>query len=237
MDRPVLFDYFTKTANVLKAQYERSSDQNASNNLGKNRETFCSSFLTNVLPPKLSIKSGEIWDSKGHKTGQLDLIIIRDDAPSLEFGSDNTYLAEGVFSIIEVKSNLTRGKLIEAGNTFQKVEKLVLPPQNLKIGKQINRPLRIVFAYEGASWETLFDEIRNQDWFDLFDVISILDKGVLLTKGRLLDWEDDSKYSMINSSASSIGFIYFYLISYGTSFIYRTIGIDEYFKPIQNWNE
>ena len=108
--KPILFDYFRKTAKVLEANYDRSSEQNASSKLGKNRESFCNLFLNTVLPPKLKIKSGEIWDSKGIKTGQLDLIIIRDDAPSLEFGSDNTYLAEGVLSIIEIKSQLDPNK-------------------------------------------------------------------------------------------------------------------------------
>jgi hypothetical protein len=64
----------------------------------KTEKGFCNLFLNTLLPPKLKTKSGEIWDSKGVKTGQYDLIINRDDAPSLEFVSDNTYLVEGVFS-------------------------------------------------------------------------------------------------------------------------------------------
>jgi len=96
--KPVLFDYFKKTAKDLEANYYRSAEQNAISNHEKNRESFCNLFLNTVLSPKLKTKSCEIWDSKGVKTGQHDLIIIRKDAPSLEFGSDNTYLAEGVFS-------------------------------------------------------------------------------------------------------------------------------------------
>lgn len=96
--KPVLIDYFKKTAKVLEANYGRSAEQNASSNLGKNRESFCNLFLNTVLPPKPKTKSDEIWDSKGVKTEQHDLNIIGDDAPSLEFGSDNTYFAEGVFS-------------------------------------------------------------------------------------------------------------------------------------------
>jgi hypothetical protein len=96
--KPVLFDYFKKTAKVLEANYDRSAEQNAICNLGKNRESFCNLFSNTALSPKLKTVSGEIWDSKVVKTGQHDLIIIRDDASSLEFGSVNTYLAEGFFS-------------------------------------------------------------------------------------------------------------------------------------------
>ncbi|MHA1344044.1 MAG: DUF6602 domain-containing protein [Promethearchaeota archaeon] len=35
-----------------------------------------------------------------------------------------TFLAEGVFAVIEVKSNLDRNKLIEAGNCLEKVKDL-----------------------------------------------------------------------------------------------------------------
>jgi len=89
MEKPILFEYFSKTARVLMADYERSREQEASLNLGRNREFFCERFLTNVLPFKLRISSGEIWDAKGTKTGQLDLIIIREDAPVLDFGTAN----------------------------------------------------------------------------------------------------------------------------------------------------
>ncbi|MFI5218952.1 MAG: DUF6602 domain-containing protein [Bacteroidia bacterium] len=238
MARPILYSYFEKTAKVLEANYERSADQNASNNLGKNRENFCSNFLANVLPPKLKINSGEVWDSVGHKTGQLDLIITRDDAPALEFGSDNTYLAEGVFASIEVKSNLDRVKLIEAGNTLSKVEQLKINVGSMiTIGKPLHRPLRIVFSYTGATWETLLDEINKRSWQELFDLISILDQGVLINKGRILKWTGDQQFLTVKGKAASVGFLYFYLTTYGTSFLGRNIELNPYFEPVGNWNE
>jgi len=62
-DKPILYPYFQKTAEVLLAEYERSKEQKASSNLGINREYFCKEFLSKALPPKLSLKSGKIWDS------------------------------------------------------------------------------------------------------------------------------------------------------------------------------
>ena len=111
-NRPILFSYFDDTAKVLLEEYNRSKQQNASANLGKNREFFCKDFLSKILPSKLSIKSGEIWDSTGNKTGQQDIIILRDDAPALHIGSDDIYLAEGTFAVIEIKSNFQLSNVI-----------------------------------------------------------------------------------------------------------------------------
>jgi len=83
-ERPLLYSYFEDSVNVLMANYKRSANQNADTNLGKNRENFYNNFLKKVLPPRLSVRSGEVWDSKGNKTGQLDSIVIRDDCPSLD---------------------------------------------------------------------------------------------------------------------------------------------------------
>ena len=96
--KPVLFNYFRNTSKVLKENYERTTEQYASAKLGKNRESIFNLSLNTVLLPKLKTKSGEIWDCKGIKTGQYGLIIIRDDSPSLDFGSNNTYLADSVYS-------------------------------------------------------------------------------------------------------------------------------------------
>jgi len=164
-----------------------SKNQKASTNLGNNRENFVNDFLSIVLPLKLKVKSGEIIDSNNFKTGQLDTIIIRDDAPSLDFGGKNTYLAEGVFAVIEIKSNLTREKLLEAKNSLQKIEKLLIPSPTITAGGyNLGRPLRILFAYTGSSWETITKILDEEKCNDLFDLIAILDKGVFLTKNRLV---------------------------------------------------
>lgn len=237
-DRPILFEYFKTTTDVLLSEYERSKTQSASANLGKNRESFCQIFLKKVLPSKLSIMSGEIWDSQKNKTGQLDIIILREDGPALHVGSEEIYLAEGVFSVIEVKSNLTRDKLIEAGEGLTKVA-------NLKInfgvcitsGATINRPLRILFAYEGASWDLIIEEIKKNKWEELFDLICILNRGILLTKGRMLSWEGNAEFNIINGKAVSLAFMYYYLVSYSSSFLGRNLVISPYFEPINQWND
>jgi len=208
--------------------------------LGRNREDFCNIFLDKVLPPKLHIKSGEIWDSAGHKTGQLDTIIIREDAPALEFGSQNTYLAEGVFATIEIKSMLDRKKLGEAAVTMLNVKKLTIghgPTMSVGYNYDLKRPIRILFAYESATWKTLLDEIDKKNYHDSFDLICVLNKGVVIRKGNLHSWPEENLFKIINGGAASLGFIYFYLIMCGTSFVGRSFNLRKYFGEFDNWNE
>lgn len=239
-ESPLLLPYFGKSAELLLTEYSRSGEQNASDNLGHNREVFCTKFLSGVLPNRLTISSGEIWDSERAKTGQLDLIVVRDDAIPLDFsGSRRTYLAEGVFAVIEVKSNLTRTNLVEAGKSLERVSRLkVLPYTGMKISKDttLNRPLRIAFGYEGATFDTLAKEIDSRSWHDLFDLVCILNRGALAAKGRLLSHPRDPAFLRFNTKAAALGFLWYYLVTYGVSFPIRTWDNRPYLEPLSEWN-
>lgn len=237
--RPVLYRYFLDSANVLLAEYERSKGQGASANLGHNRELFCSKFLEHILPPKLTVHRGEIWDSQDNQTGQLDLVILRDDAPSLTCGSlggANTYLAEGVFGVVEVKSNLTTEKIQEAIVTLKRVSNLnPIFGVSLSTDFALNRPLRCIFAYEGALWETLGRELSRPENRGVVDLVCVLNRGVLVSKEMLIGWDSGESFAFFNGKAASLAFLYFHLISYSTSFLGRSLNIEQYFQPLNGW--
>ena len=239
-NKPVLLEYFKEKSKILLHHFELSKQQGASINLGKNRENFVKHFLQIVLPPKLkNIYDGEIIDKNGNRSGQLDLIIIRDDAPCLDYGGSNTYLAEGVFAVIEIKSNLDKAKLVEAKNTLEKVSKLDVNKSSIISGPFLGRPLRIVFSYTGISLDTLFKYILDDNAFDIFDLVCVLDKGVIISKGRLLSIINNNQAVDLNfaliGEASAIGILYYYLVTYGTSFIAGLVNIGGYFEPIEQW--
>jgi len=239
--KPVLYDYFDRTADVLQAEYKRSKLQKSSPNLGDNRELFCAKFLSGVLPPRLSIRKGEIWDGQGHRTEQLDTVILRDDTPSLTFGDTDSYLVEGVFSVIEVKSNLKREKLCDAIANLRPVKSLIAHKEGLSIlGMPIEytleKPLCCVFAYEGATWETLADEMQIQNGWEVIDLICVLNRGALIRNG-LWFREDGVLFHMVNSKAASLGMLYFHLSTFASNFIARNISIRPYFEPFEGWND
>lgn len=244
MDRPLLYNYFDKKAEEILKKFETSAQQKSSRNIGDNREIFLNEFLKTVLPPKLHVKNGEIWDKTGFRTGQIDSLIIRDDAPSLDFGGNNAYLAEGVFAVIEVKSNLSLDKLKEAANVMKNIEKLQIPQPTITVGGHtLKRPLRLVFAYNGASFDTITGAIDKNGWAELFDLICILDKGIFVRKGRLIypydktTGEKFEKDIILETKASALSFLYYYLVQYGIAFSSGSMTLEEYFQPLESWGK
>jgi hypothetical protein len=246
--KPLLYEYFKKYTKILMEWHTLSQEQNASDNMGRNREMFCNAFLSNVLPERFSIRTGEIWDSKGHRTGQLDTIVVRDDMPSLAMFlsplASNVYLAEGVFAVIEVKSNLTRAKLKESLATLRKVAKLELYHEGLAIIHDpesrlfLDRPLRCIFAYEGASWNTIVDELNKPENRDIVDVVAVLERGVLLSNDLFFRQKDEKvMFNILSGEASALAMLYFYIATYSSSFIARQVSVRPYFEPFNEWAE
>ena len=150
----------------------------------------------------------------------------------------HTYLAEGVFSVIEVKSNLTTAELARAAATLGRVKALqTIGGAFISSGPVLGRPLRLIFAYEGATWDTLESQIKTNGWNDLFDLIVILNKGILISKGLLLKWEEDKTYVVANGKAAALGFLYYHLVQYSSTFVGRSLNLSGYFEPINRWND
>jgi hypothetical protein len=237
MKKPVLYDYFDRMADELLSSYNKTKLQKSSENMGENREIFLNNFLKVCLPNKLVIKEGEIWDRKGNKTEQLDTIVIRDDCPCLDFGGKDAFLIEGVFAVIGIKSNLNSREFNRAGKTLERVKKLNISRKGVAIRSSMTlyRPLRIIFSFTGINWERLRKIIISNNWEDLFDLIRVLDKGVIFSKGRLLNWEDNNSLYLLENKASSLAFLYYYLVLYGSSVLVRNIDIASYFLPLNSW--
>jgi len=169
-----------------------------------------------------------------------DVIIIRDDCPSLHIGSDNTYFAEGVFAVVEVKSNLTKKEFRKTALSLQKVQKLFIKIPEFTNPK-LHRPLKIVFAYKGAKFETLFKCANSENIdMDAFDIICILKRGILFRNGLLFGGKKGKKSSdflSLNGSAGALAFLYLHLVQFGTVFTSRSLSFSDYFEPLDNWNE
>ncbi|MBI3242514.1 MAG: hypothetical protein HYZ49_09500 [Chloroflexi bacterium] len=106
--------------------YSREALQQ-STDLGFAREHFVKDVLSSFLPKNIVIGSGEIIDGRGQRSGQQDVIIYRGDFPVItSLTPVNTYLAEGVIAVIEVKSNLSTGEPISLFSAFRSSQKVLL---------------------------------------------------------------------------------------------------------------
>ena len=77
---------------------------------GREREQFIDLFLSRLLPPGYRFGSGDALDSRGSRSGQLDVVVEYTFLPSLPAlgGSTRLYLAEGIAAVVEVKSDLAK---------------------------------------------------------------------------------------------------------------------------------
>jgi hypothetical protein len=237
--RPLLYDHFKRSAEALWAQYEKSKSQLSSANIGPNREDILGKeFLRKVLPPRLVVRNGEVWDACGNRTGQFEIIVLRDDAAALGIGDADAFLAEGVFAVIEVKSNLKRLKLREALKALKKVSELKpAQPTNLILSSFLTlpAPLLCVFAYEGATLETLRDELQMANNQRPVDLICVLNRGALIAKSRLVSWEGAEPYLPCPGRAAALAWLYYHLVSYSAGFITRDFALEPYFQPLNGW--
>lgn len=142
---------------ILNGAYHSSASMSSSAK-GTERESFIDEFLSKVLPTIYRFGTGDVTDSQGNKSGQLDIVVEHPFSPSLPTvggGAQRLYLAESVATVIEVKSDISSqwSQAVHTANQLHKVKRKFgggMTIGTLKIGSEI--PLFVV-AYKG--WKQL----------------------------------------------------------------------------------
>jgi len=97
--------------------------------IGDAREALIQIVLSRILPSAYEIGRGQVVDSLGNRSKQIDIVIARRDSPSLSLLSGaKVYLIESVLATIEVKSSLVGdadGTLYEALDNCASIADLV----------------------------------------------------------------------------------------------------------------
>jgi hypothetical protein len=247
-ERPILYEYFRRSADSLMARYRQTGVAEADANLGAAREILLRGFLDKVVPPHLSVETGEVWDTEGRKTGQLDVVLVRDDAPRLPLGNGNgvsAFIAEGVYAVVEVKSNLTTEKLEDSLSKLRKVAQLkVLPSETFYVGNPLDRPIRAVFGFEGATFGTLGQTLSTPANIGIADIVTVLDRGTWLrmslarTVGFQVEKDaPNDQYAPFDGRPLALGMFYFSLTAKAASFSGRSIPFGAYFNPLNKWRD
>jgi len=84
--------------------------------IGERRQEIVKEFLRRYLPRTCSIGSGEIVDSKEHRSGQVDVVICSPYHPfTFEEKGPGLFFAEGVLGAIEVKSDVSSRSELDRG--------------------------------------------------------------------------------------------------------------------------
>ena len=135
----------------LQAKYDVSSTIRHRGEKGRKREHGLAMFLKENLPEKYGVATGEVVPYMGHiPSPQCDIIIYdRLAFPILGKSSITQQVPyEAVYSVIEVKSNITSASLEYALNKFSAIRKLprCKLKQRPKRGSD-QRPLFVLFGY------------------------------------------------------------------------------------------
>jgi hypothetical protein len=178
-----LIERLAAVQDTLLALY-RGGKPMSSATKGREREYFIHEFLEQILPPVHRFGSGDIIDSHGHKTGQIDIVIEHPFLPSLPQlgGRERLYLAESVAAVIEVKSDLS-SQWDEVEKTAREIRRLKRP-----FNKDRNPPVSpgvpgypdpiTVFAVGYKGWAKL-ETLRGR-----FGVDALVN-GILVIEGGL----------------------------------------------------
>lgn len=246
--RPVLYDYFRRTSDSLRASSQQAGALGASANLGSAREVLVRDFLQGVVPSHLRVERGEIWDSEGKRTGQLDVLLVRSDTPRLPLAANDSggaFIAEGVYAVVEVKSNLTAATLKEDLGKLRRVSELkILPSTVFYTEPAVDRPLRMIFGFEGATLDGLAEVLSEPESLGIADAVCALDRGALLETTlagklgiRLREGAPRAPYLTFAGSALGLGMFHYGLTAAAAAFAGRSVRLGEYLNPLNGWDE
>lgn len=187
----------------MKIDFELSAEYEHHGVRGDYREDRLKEFLTKgKLPEVFGISSGEIISQYSQVSKQMDAIIY-DKSKSIIFqASESTKIfpIESVLGIIEVKSQLSKTKLIEGLENIKSLKTLHAPQliekkygDFMRMGYYNNPPFGVIFAYSlsGNSLESLENNLK--DWCDSNppevwpNFICILDEGTINFRNGLKD--------------------------------------------------
>lgn len=217
MDIEAVFHYSAKKMRLewdtIKASFQQSGDK------GTALEKAVMKFLRPYVPENLGMVSGEITDSDGNSTKQMDVIIYdKIKAPILyDVGDIQVIPIECVYAVIEVKSNIASQEDVE--DIFEKMlsvknlQKTSWTPEKGAVihsvslyGKDFSIwPVHFfAFAIDSMKIDTLATKIddihkkNNQDVEKRIDSVCVLEKGVVLNKLQ------NNSYSALPEPNSSI---------------------------------
>lgn len=110
---------------LAQAYDESASVFSQSSLIGKIREAVVRDILERFIPATAQVGTGQVMDSLGKLSSQVDIIIARGSAPAIRFdGNLAAFLYETVLATIEVKSMLYRDKLHESLDNSRSIKEL-----------------------------------------------------------------------------------------------------------------
>ncbi len=207
---------FARLSDHLRLKFEMSAEVNHNGIRGSIREdTLLTFFSQGMLPKKFDIGSGEIISTSSGVSKQCDLVIYDslNSAPLYFEPAAQVFPIEIVCGTIEIKSRLSKTKLVEGLDNIKSVKSL----------SKGNKPFGIIFAYDlgGNSLESLLTNLieweaanpAKKEWPDL---IVVNGQGLIYHSNDDFSFTKDKEAALVTSrDLSKETFFSFYSILTG----------------------
>lgn len=166
-----LKELYRSVSSTLMNDFNKAGQYKHSGNTGNYREDALNEFLKPRMPLKYGIGNGEIIGFQSESSKQSDLIIYdKEGSVPLDVSSTvQAYPVGSIYGVIEVKSQLSKPKLLEGLENIKSVKSLVPNDSVTKsFGWAIHtyprpKPFGCIFAYklDGNSLNSLVKNLRE----------------------------------------------------------------------------
>ncbi|MFB7269843.1 DUF6602 domain-containing protein [Streptomyces sp. NPDC056244] len=189
-------------AKRMRADFEKSRVFSHRGGAGTSREVLVRNFLAPYLPAHVeAVHNAEVITSTGDVSPQCDVVIVdRGTLPLTSLEGYQVIPNECVYGVVEVKTNLTRGELLDACEKISKVRRMgkvayrVIPKAVERTVLAYGRTYRhfptsgIIVSFDGGSLENignkLVDWCRTREVYEWPDSVWVLGKGSLQWQGK-----------------------------------------------------
>ncbi|KJL25937.1 hypothetical protein RN51_00444 [Microbacterium oxydans] len=159
-------------------------------------------FLSRHLPRKYTVGTGETIDRLGHRSNQLDVLVLNDEQPFVqEPDTSGLYLIEGVAAVGEIKTSLGSSELddiLSKGQRLRQIQPTIPAGSEVRgLISDIHRFVDSVPYFALALGSSLASETILQKLMDAPDITSwngttvpALDALFVLDRGAYLNFGD-----------------------------------------------
>ena len=212
-------EIFAQVANQMRADVERARAAMSHSGLkGSEFEKTYRKFLRQYLPASLDISTGQVVDSHGGVSRQMD-VIISDAAKTpilYQTGETRVVPIECVYAVVEVKASLTLGEVNTVFQNMQSVKQLrktAYIPENGNITRSVNMygqdwsiwPVNYyVFAFEGADLTSIAQRLQQLTIEAVAPAASRVGMVCILDRGVICNRTSDGIFDALPTPTSSL---------------------------------
>jgi len=213
---------FRDVANQMRSDIDKA--RKALNHAGLKgsafEETF-RNFLREYLPRSLDVSTGQIIDSHGRFSRQLDIIISDASKTPILFRSGDLRVVpvECVYAVVEVKAFLDKGELEGVYTNMESVRRLQKTAYNQEL-TVVERNVQMygqqwaiwpvnyyVFAYDSIGLSSLTRSVHEITQLKSYALYSQIDMICVLDKGNIVNQLVDGTYDALPAPFSRIQYI------------------------------